>query len=139
MSNESPHLEADLLGSVAMESLSHYRLLENILDSLGVAVVAWHGNGKIFLVNKEAEFLLGYSRKELRGQPVEILVPDAARDAHPKHRQGYARLPRTRPMGEGLDLHARHKDGELIPVTIALGSFMSDDGVVTTATILRKS
>jgi len=116
----------------------YYRLVESVLDSLGVAVIACHQDGRIFLVNKEAEFLTGYSRTELHGETIERLVPDGVREVHPAHRAQYTREPRTRPMGEGLDLHLKCKDGRLEPVVVTLGSFMSDERVVTTATIQRK-
>jgi len=119
-------------------SFEHYRQIEQILDAVGVAVVACSEGGQIIFVNKEAEFLLGYPRGELVGQAVETLVPEILRGIHPSHRAKYIHEPRTRPMGEGLDLRARRKDGSLVAVEIALGSFMGADGVVTTATILRK-
>ena len=62
-----------------------------LLEEAPDAMVCIAADGRIVLVNAEAERLFGYQRAELTGQPVEILVPDAARAAHPGHRAGVRR------------------------------------------------
>jgi protein-histidine pros-kinase len=107
-------------------------LLEAAPDAL---VIVGH-DGRIQLVNSQAERLFGYRRDELLGQPVEILVPPRFHALHPRHREGYfATNPRTRPMGAGLDLHAVRKDGSEFPAEISLSPMTTDDGVLVTAAI----
>jgi len=77
-----------------------------LLEAAPDAIVAVRVDGLIALVNAQAERLFGYGREEMVGQPVEILVPDAARDLHPGHRGGYLSDPRPRPMGAGMELAA---------------------------------
>ncbi len=76
--------------------------------------------GVITLVNREAERAFGYQRDDLVGQPIELLVPDQARDAHFGYRSAYLASPSRRTMGVGLDLYAQRKDGTRFPVEISL-------------------
>jgi PAS domain S-box-containing protein len=77
-------------------------------------------NGRILQLNNIATKIFGYGHKELLGQPIEILVPDSARDAHKQHRDEYAKAPRVRPMGSRRTIEARCKDGRNLPVEISL-------------------
>lgn len=83
-------------------------------------MIAVDESGKILLVNQETEGMFGYSRDELVGRPIECLLPDEFRKAHPRHRAVYGRNPETRAMGHGRDLRGRRKDGTEIPVEIGL-------------------
>jgi PAS domain S-box-containing protein len=91
-----------------------------VLDAAPDGIVAVDREGKIVLVNAQAEKLFGYTRAELLGQPVEILVPARLHEQHVGDRQGFTAEPRTRPMGAGLALSARRKDGTELPVEISL-------------------
>jgi PAS domain S-box-containing protein len=79
--------------------------------------------------------LFGYLGPELLGQPVEILIPEAFRQGHQHHREGYFGHPRVRRMGEGLTLHGRRKDGSEFPVEISLSPLETDEGRLVTAAI----
>ena len=92
------------------------------------AVLVCDSKGVIRDVSARVETLFGYKREELSGQAVELLVPERFRGAHPKHRDDYAREPRMRPMGIGLELYGRRKDGSEFPVDILLGPVDSRDG-----------
>ena len=86
-------------------------------------------------MNAQVEKLFGYTRAELVGQQVEILVPDAVRTWHPQHRSAYMGNPRTRPMGAGLQLSARSKDGTEFPVDISLSSIETEEGLLVSAAL----
>jgi len=79
--------------------------------------------------------MFGYSRDQLVGQSVDKLVPDAVRHQHYRHRDSYLEHPRTRPMGSGLELLARRRDGSLFPVEISLSPIQTEGGVHVTAAI----
>jgi PAS domain S-box-containing protein len=85
-------------------------------------------HGKIAIANAQSEMMFGYGRHEMLGQPVEMLLPDRLREAHVGHREGFSTNPRLRPMGPGLDLLARRKDGSEFPVEISLSPVHSDAG-----------
>jgi hypothetical protein len=81
------------------------------------------------LVNARTEKLFGYSRAELIGQPVEMLIPVALRERHVAHRATYMAAPRVRSMGRGLDLAGLRKDGTEFPVEVSLSFVETDEGV----------
>jgi two-component system sensor kinase FixL len=85
--------------------------------------------GRMVLVNAETERLFGYSRADLIGQTVELLVPERFRGAHPGHRAGFFAKPKTRAMGAGRDLFALRKDGSEFPVEVGLSSIQSEEGL----------
>ena len=106
-----------------------------LLEAAPDAIVGVNATGTIVLVNAQTEALFGYNRDELIGQPVEILVPEALRERHPSHRQHYFDEPRTRAMGEGLDLVARRKDGSEFSAEISLSSIETEDGLLVSTAI----
>ena len=97
---------------------------------LGVAA-----DGRIVWVNARTERLFGWERTDLLEKPVELLLPDALRTAHARHRTTFGEAPRTRPMGVGLDLAARRKDGTTFPAEISLVPLDTADGLVVTAVV----
>ncbi len=84
--------------------------------------------GVIRLANAKCEELFGYPRAELVGQPVEKLVPDDVRERHPGLRESFHREASPRSMGAGRELHARRKDGSLLPVEIGLSPLPAQQG-----------
>src|SRR5690349_4784023 len=99
------------------------------------AVIGVDEGGDIRLANSRTEAVFGYTRDELIGNPVELLVPDNAESAHVTHRQRYFDAPRTRPMGAGLDLYARRKDGSEFPCEISLSTVATEEGMMALAAI----
>ena len=91
--------------------------------------------GGIVMVNTEALACFGYSRAELVGQPVEMLVPERFRGHHPGLRKAFAG-PRARPMGAGRDLFGLRKDGTEVPVEIGLNPMETDDGPMVLSAIV---
>lgn len=88
-----------------------------------VGILVIEGSGCIQLANPSIEKMFGFSTAELVGQPVEILIPKGMQKKHVKHREGYFAHPKARPMGYGLNLFARRKDGLEFPVEIGLGHY----------------
>jgi PAS domain S-box-containing protein len=95
--------------------------------------------GQIILANSEAERLFGYSRDELIGQSVDILVPADRRADHAQHRLGFAAKPETRRMAARRDLFAVRKDGVEFPVEVLLNPMQTRDGLVVLAVIIDVS
>jgi PAS domain S-box-containing protein len=100
--------------------------LSQLLDVLPDAMVVVSQQGTIVMVNRQAEAVFGYTRSELPGQPLESLLPERFRDVHSTHREQYVSAPRPRPMGIGLPLFGRKKDGSEFPVDISLGPLSLD-------------
>ncbi|HUF02293.1 MAG TPA: PAS domain S-box protein [Gaiellaceae bacterium] len=106
-------------------------LLEASLDGMVVVDSA----ARIVLVNGKTEALFGYGRDEIVGEPLEILLPERVRQRHRGHRDRYLASPTSRPMGAGLELLGRRKDGSEFPVDVTLNAFDSPDGLVVMSSI----
>ncbi|TDW91908.1 PAS domain S-box protein [Kribbella sp. VKM Ac-2566] len=99
------------------------------------AIVGVTSDGVIVLANARVEALFGYSREELIGRPVEILVPEDARPLHPAKRARYVVEPRPRLMDGSSELTARRKDGTQFPAEISLSPIATENGTITFAAI----
>jgi PAS domain S-box-containing protein len=106
------------------------------IESAPSGMVMVDGNGSIVLVNSQAEKLFGYSRSELIGQSVEMLVPERFHHHHPAYRQGFFQQPESRPMGAGRDLFGRRKDGTEFPIEIGLNPIETDEGIFALSAIV---
>jgi two-component system, sensor histidine kinase PdtaS len=95
-------------------------IFRQLLDAAPDAMVVVDPAGKIVLVNAQTERIFEYSREELVGRPLELLVPEPFRQRHAGHRAAFHGEPRARPMGAGLELFARRKNGTQFPVEISL-------------------
>lgn len=102
--------------SAAAEA-AQYRL---VIDLAPDAIVLTDQQGLIILVNRQTEVLFGFTRAELLGQSIELLIPTRFHGAHVQHRSHYASQPYTRPMGANLELFGRRKDGTEFPVEVSL-------------------
>jgi PAS domain S-box-containing protein len=105
------------------------------LESAPDAVVVVDAQGRITIVNHLTEAMFGYSRDELLGQALEILVPERFRTRHVHDRDDYQHAPRTRPMGLGRELLGRRRDGSEFPVEISLSPLETEQGLLVTSII----
>jgi PAS domain S-box-containing protein len=100
--------------------------LRLVVEAAPSGMIMVDDRGKIVLVNSQVEKLFGYSREELLGQSIDILVPTAAREKHPEHRASFFADPKARAMGAGRDLYGQRKDGTRLPVEIGLNPLITD-------------
>ena len=119
-SNASGHSSIDSGTRSTLERSLAEERFRGLLESAPDAILLVDDVGRIALVNSQTERVFGYTRQELLGQPVEMLVPERFRANHPALRSGYAREPRVRSMGEGRELFGLRKDGTEFPVEISL-------------------
>jgi len=116
-------------------TLSHQRF-QDLFEFSSDAILIADSAGRILEVNRRVEKLFGWSGTELVGQSVELLIPDAQRQAHIRHREQFIWTENPRMMARtGTELSARHKDGTPIPVEIGLGPIRAEDGVLVAASI----
>lgn len=106
-----------------------------LLEAAPDAIVIVGPQGDILLVNRMTEVLFGYSRNDLIGQAVEILLPARFREGHHKHRDSYLDNAHTRPMGTGLELYACRRDGTEFPVEISLSPLQTPSGMLVTSVV----
>jgi PAS domain S-box-containing protein len=110
--------------------------LATIVDWMPTAIVVADQVGTIVLVNTQTEILFGYTRDEILGKQVEILLPEQFRRRHPNLRLGFMHHPKTRPMGAGRDLYGLRKDGSQFPIEIGLNPVTTPDGLFIVSAIV---
>jgi PAS domain S-box-containing protein len=111
------------------------RRFRDLLEAAPDGIIEVDRQGTIVLLNAAAETLFGYSRDELLRQPVEVLIPEALRDRHTAHRDHYRAHAVSRPMGSGLILFGRRRDGSMFPVEISLSPVKYADDFHVTAIV----
>jgi two-component system, cell cycle sensor histidine kinase and response regulator CckA len=107
-----------------------------VLDASPNAIVAIDEQGRIVYVNPQVEVTFGFGHAELIGKLVEVLLPARVGERHVSHRNAFLAHPVARPMGIGLDLAGRRKDGTEFPVEISLSPVETADGMQAFATIV---
>lgn len=110
-------------------------LSPSILEAIPDAVAAVNQQGVIIQVNSQIATLFGYTRDELIGQRIEVLVPERQRPQHDAHREAFHRQPKIRRMGSGLDLYGRRRDGSEFPVEISLSPVATGNGMIVLSAI----
>lgn len=110
--------------------------LRLVLEGAPVALIMVDREGRIVLANAHAERIFGYTRAELMGATLEMLVPERFRSQHPGQRGLFMANPSTRQMGAGRDLYGLRKDGREVPVEIGLSSVTTEQGQFVLASII---
>jgi PAS domain S-box-containing protein len=131
--------ESGLLISAAVRDVTNKRreerLFRGLVEAAPDAMVIVDEQGRIVLVNAQAEDRFGYERSDLIGESIEMLVPQRLAGVHVAFRTGYVAGPRTRPMGLAGDLYARRKDGSEFPVEISLAPLETEEGLLISAAV----
>ncbi len=117
-------LESSLLG-----------VIEQLLESVPEAMVIVDPEGRIAAANRQVELLSGYTRQELLGAPIELLVPERFHARHRADRAEYVAAPRCRPMGVGVEVIGRRKDGSEFPAEVSLRPLHTGEGLLVASAI----
>lgn len=121
---QQPYRELAASGKNSQKSEQRFRM---IFDAAPNALFLLDAEGRIVMVNSTAETMLGYRHDEMIGRPMETLLPEDMHAIYAEQRERYAVHPIPEPLAVQLDMVARHKDGEGIPVSISLSQIELDD------------
>ena len=111
------------------------QVFQPLLESVADAIVVVNEVGEIVLINSATENLFGYSREDLLGYSIERLLPGHFQERHLEYRKAYFGDSGVRPVGAGLELRTRSKDGREFQVEISLSLLETDDGTYAAAAI----
>lgn len=107
--------------------------IRSLLEATPQSVLGVSEDQTIVLANGNTERMFGYKREDLIGKKLDLVIPESLRGRHAEHHKGYFADPRSRPMGNGLNLDARRKDGTVFPVEIGLSAIETATGKLAVA------
>lgn len=119
-----------------LKSTKNIKQFEALFNYATIGIVMTDHEGEIIDFNKQAETQFGYTKKEIIGQRVEILIPSQFHKAHQHHRQSFYHNPTPRRMGEGRDLYAQKRDGTTFPVEISLSHYTINEQTFVIAFVI---
>jgi two-component system CheB/CheR fusion protein len=136
---DTPQLDSPKTILIAIEDFTERKLAQQeaeksqsairaLLEASSQSIVAVDSNGMIVLANGNTEKMFGYRRKELLGQPIESLIPEIVRTRHSERRETYFSDMQNGPIGVGLPLEGRRKDGTTLPVEVSLSAIETAEG-----------
>ncbi|AKP50553.1 PAS domain S-box protein [Cyclobacterium amurskyense] len=111
------------------------KLLKNLLESAPDAIVIVDSTGTIQIVNHQAENIFGYSKPEMIGEEIELLIPGGHKSKHKTHIKKYFDSASIRQMGDGIKLYGKRKNGEKFRVEVSLSPTQTDDGILVMAAV----
>ena len=106
-----------------------------LLEASPDPLVTVNDEGGITFVNEQAQVLFGYTKEEMLGQKVEMLLPEGLRNAHQEHRLAYAKAPILQSMGQKTPFNALTRAGRIVPVEIRLSPLQTDNGLLVVASM----
>src|SRR5215831_8209642 len=134
LANNFNSMAAELETSIVQIERAQQKF-QALLESAPDAIVIFGDDGQIQLINNQCENIFGYSRKELIGREIDLLLPERFQQNHVEHRRMFFSNPPARPMGVGFELLGRRKNGMEFPVEISLSPLQTQDGLLVTAAI----
>jgi PAS domain S-box-containing protein len=126
--------QRELAGEIEQRKIAEEKF-RGLLEAAPDAMIITNETGGIQLVNRQTEVLFGYTRTELIGKPVEILIPAEFHHKHVEHRTGYFTDPKARSVGNGLTLYGVRKDTTRLPVEISLAPLVIEGSTLITASV----
>ena len=111
-------------------------MMASLFENATEGIVLANRGGQIVLVNPCAEKMFGFTKDEMVGQPIEILLPQDIREEHVHHRHSFHANPINRNMGAGRDLHAKRKNGSVFPVEVSLSHYILNDETFVIAFVI---
>ncbi len=118
------------------QSERHFR---QVVHAAPNAMILVNSQGQTELINERCEQMFGYTRAELLGNTLDMLVPERFRGQHPERRAAYFAHPDEPAMGKGRELYALHKDGTEFPVEVSLSPIETADGMKVLSAIVDMS
>jgi len=109
--------------------------IQSLLEAAPDGFLVVDSSGDIILVNEQTVKLFGYTREEMIGHKVELLVPDGIKAVHVGYRDGFIKRSESEPVREAMDLTGRKKDGSLVPVEVSISPLATDEGMLVVAAV----
>ena len=128
-----------LVGRDVTERRQTEQTFAGLVESAPDATCVIDASGTIVLVNAQLERLFGYSRAELVGEGIEVLVPEPLRERHVGHVRRYVANPKVRLMGSGLALTGQTKSGAIIPIEVSLGPVETEAGTLVACALRSRA